>query len=250
MLTIADILDDLRKLGIKEGDRVLVHTSLSKVGMLEGGPAAFVEAIVSAVGNEGLAVFPTFTGTAQDSAENPPYFDVRETPCWTGKVPEAARRREDAIRSLHPTHSVVAIGADTKQLVKDHEKVETPCSHCSPFMKLAENSGKILLVGVDHNSNTTFHTAEELADCPYHMLPEPALATVVDYQGKEHKILTALHKWGTERDFNRLEEEFIKQGIQRNGKIGNALCRLIDTKPMLEVAVAILKKDPYFLVVN
>lgn len=104
-----------------------------------------------------------------------------------GKSARSGKKKEDAIRSLHPTHSVVAIGADNKQLVKDHEKVETPCSHGSPFMKLAENSGKILLVGVDHNSNTTFHTAEELADCPYHMLPEPALATVVDYQGKSTK---------------------------------------------------------------
>src|SRR5690554_4941820 len=105
MFAQKDIIADLYRLGLKEKDKVLVHTSLSKVGMVEGGPEGFVQAIVSAVGDEGLAVFPTFTGTSEDSAEKPPYFDVLETSCWTGKVPEAARKRDDAIRSLHPTHS-------------------------------------------------------------------------------------------------------------------------------------------------
>lgn len=250
MLTKKQIVDDLDQLGIKEGDKVLIHTSLSKVGRLEDGPEGFVEAILLALGQEGLAVFPTFTGTAEDSVKNPPQFNVLESLCWTGKVPEVARKRADALRSLHPTHSVAAIGLGKKELTLDHEKVDTPCAKGSPFVKLAEASGEILLVGVDHNSNTTFHTAEELAECPYHMLAEPALATVIDYSGKKRQVLTALHKWGTERNFNLLEEEFIKKGIQRSGRVGNAECRLIESMPMIEIIVGFLKKDPNYLVVR
>lgn len=243
------ILEDLRALGINSDDKLLVHTSLSKVGMVERGPIGFVEAILKAVGQEGMAVFPTFTGTSKDSKENPPYFDVIETPSWTGKVPEAARKLNEAIRSLHPTHSVAAIGKGAKELTKGHEYVDTPCGEGSPFVLHAKNKGKILLVGVDHNSNTTFHTAEEYAKCPFHMLDEPALSTIVDYERKKRSITVKLHRWGTERNFNLLEEEFMGQGIEKVGKIGKAKCRLIEAAPMLEIVVSYLKKDPYYLVV-
>ncbi len=244
------ILADLRALGIKSGDNVLLHTSLSKVGMVERGPEGFVEAILNAVGQEGLAVFPTFTGTREDSKKKPPYFDVVKTPAWTGKVPETARVFNEAIRSLHPTHSVAAIGENAKRLTKGHEYVLTPCGEGSPFVVLAENKGKILLVGVDHNSNTTFHTAEEYAKCPFHMLDEPALATIVDYERKTRQVVVNLHRWGTERNFNLLEEEFLLQGIEKIGRIGQAKCRLIEAAPMIEIIVSYLVKEPYYLVVK
>ena len=218
--------------------------------MVDRGPRGFVESILKAVGQEGLAVFPTFTGTSKDSKENPPYFDVLETPAWTGKVPEAARALKEAIRSLHPTHSVAAIGKGAEELTTGHECVDTPCGEGSPFVLLAKNKGKILLVGVDHNSNTTFHTAEEYAKCPFHMLDEPALATIVDYKKEKRHITVKLHRWGTERNFNLLEDEFIGQRIEKIGKIGKAKCRLIEAAPMLEIIISYLDKDPYYLVVK
>lgn len=250
MFSQDEIRADLKELGVKENDRVLVHTSLKKVGMVDGGPEGFVKAIVATVGDNGLAVFPGFTGTAEDSKEKPPYFDVLHSKTWTGKVPEAARARTDAIRSLHPTHSVVAIGKEAKELTRDHEYVKTPCGVGSPFVKLAESGGKILLVGVGHNSNTTFHTAEEFANCPYHMLEDEVLATIVGYDRVEKQILTQLHKWGTERDFNIFDDVFNTKGIQKIGKIGKAECRLIESGPMLDIIVPYLKKDPNYMVVK
>lgn len=244
------LLQDLRDLGLKEGDKVLVHTSLSKVGLVEDGPEGFVHTIVEAIGENGLAVFPTFTGTSEDSALKPPYFDVLETPSWTGKVPEAARKLPNAIRSLHPTHSVAVIGKDAKNLVDGHEFVDTPCDKNSPFGILAETGGKIILVGVCHNSNTTFHTAEEYANCPYHMLDDPAVCTIVDYQRNEKKLPTKLHRWGTNRDFNRLEDVFLEKGVEKVGLVGKATCRILETGPMLDIIVSYLKKDPYYLVVK
>ncbi len=249
-ISLNALLDDLKALGLSEGDKVLVHTSLSKVGMVEGGPKGFVSAIAKTVGKSGLAVFPTLTGTPEDSASKPPYFDVRNSPCWTGKVPEAARVYPGAIRSLHPTHSVAVIGSKAKELVNGHEFSDTPCGEQSPYGILAKSGGKILLVGVNHDSNTTFHTAEEYAKSPFHMLELPALATIVDYSGEARKISVRLHHWGTERDFNLLEEQFIAKGIEKIGTIGKATCRLIESGPMIEIILEALRKDPYYLVVN
>jgi aminoglycoside 3-N-acetyltransferase len=38
-------------------------------------------------------------------------FDVRNTPSGMGRIAEFIRKHSDARRSLHPTHSVSAIGA-------------------------------------------------------------------------------------------------------------------------------------------
>jgi len=87
---------------------VLVHSSLSSLGCVEGGADAVIDALLDVLGPGGTLVVPTLTGTESLSAENPPRYDPDATPCWTGRVPETLRRRPGAMRSLHPTHSVAA----------------------------------------------------------------------------------------------------------------------------------------------
>ena len=161
------IVDDLRALGLREGDVVLVHSSLSGLGWVEGGAETVIDALVEAVGPGGTVLFPTLTGTEHDGPEHPPIIELMATPCWTGRVPETARRRPEAMRSVHPTHSVSAIGARAADFTTGHEASRTPCDQHSPYVRLMEEGGKILLLGgVTHESNTTLHALEEMAERP------------------------------------------------------------------------------------
>src|SRR5262249_48798186 len=121
VLNMKGIADGLRDLGVRHGDKLLVHSSLSRFGYVVGGAKTVIQALLHAVGVEGTVLVPTLTGTHRDSPEHPPHFDVRTTPCWTGKIAEVLRQWPGALRSLGPTHSVAGLGVDAPHLLAGHE---------------------------------------------------------------------------------------------------------------------------------
>lgn len=247
----------LAEIGLKHGDVVLVHTSMKGLGYIDGGPGAVIDAVLSAVGPDGTILFPTLTGSDTDGPENPPAIDLASTPCarFVGIVPETARQRSDAIRSIHPTHSVVALGANREFWTSGHEHSHTPCDEASPYYRLMEEGGKILLLGgVTHNSNTSMHCIEELAGVPYHLQHEVTDGTVTLPDGTTVTVSNRLHLWRSRyshlnlpRDFTAAADPLIKAGHQRSVTIGQTESTLIDARGMREVLLPILADDPLFL---
>ncbi|HEY3411491.1 MAG TPA: AAC(3) family N-acetyltransferase [Armatimonadota bacterium] len=238
------LITDLRNLGIMPGDSVLTHASLSRIGYVEGGAETVVRALVEAVGPQGTALFPAHTGHPGISPEHPPVFDVRTSPTLNiGAVPEAARQFRGALRSLQPTHSVTAIGARAAWFTDGHEFCATPCGPGSPYDKLCTAGGKILLLGCDHESNTSIHMVEELADVPYHMLPGSGMMRITDSEGQVHELPGRFHRWGEQRDFMRLDGEMTECGIQRIGTVGDAVCRLVNAAEMRDLMLERLRAD-------
>ena len=56
------IKKDLQALGLKSGDIILVHSSMSKIGWIAGREIAVIEALLEVVGLQGTIVMPSFTG--------------------------------------------------------------------------------------------------------------------------------------------------------------------------------------------
>ncbi len=222
---------------------MLVHSSLSSFGYVEGGADTVIDALLEVVGSAGTVLVPTLTGDETLSTGNPPTFDPVNTACWTGRIPETLRKRTSAIRSVHPTHSVAAIGADAPLLTKDHQFSITPCDESSPYYKLAHvEGGCILLIGVDHESNTSFHCAEELVGVDYHMQQGFARAKIIMGDREIYRHYR-LHRYGSPRHFNVLAPIFEERGIQISGTIGNATVRLLQADRALGVMVRCLTVD-------
>lgn len=246
-ITQAEIAGGLRALGLRPGQQVLAHTSLSSLGHVVGGADALIDAIRDVIGPGGTLLAPTLTGSEALSAANPPIFDPVATSCWTGRVPETLRRRPDALRSLHPTHSVAAVGADAAALLAGHGNSITPCDEHSPYGKLAQSPmGAILLIGVGHESNTTLHHVEEVVGVPYHMQPGLVAARMID-RGAATVRHVMLHQYGAERDFAVIEPLLIERGIQQTATIGRATVRLIAAQPLVAVVAAALRADTRLL---
>jgi aminoglycoside 3-N-acetyltransferase len=243
------LIDDLRKLGVSAAMEILVHSSLSSIGHVVGGAETVIDALLEAVDHTlGTVIVPTLTGTADDGLHHPPYFHVKDSKCWTGAIPEAFRLRQEAHRSLNPTHSVAAIGANAIALTTGHEDCWTTCGYGSPYYRNCRRNGKILLLGVTLDSNTTFHTAEEVSGVKYHLQSQSVECTIIDELGRDLKRQTMLHDWATPRDFSRMEEVFLNEGIMVSGWIGKAKSYLIDAKRMLEFTCGKLNKSPRLLV--
>lgn len=238
-----DIKRELKRLGLKEGDIVLVHSSLSSFGYVVGGADTVIDALLETVGREGTILMPTLTFSNVNSRN--PIFDVKRTPCVTGRIPEVFRNRPESKRSLHPTHSVAAIGAKAEYMTKDHEKSITPCSRNSPYGKLVALGGYILFLGVDLNYNTTFHAIEEWVNVPYLFADGIEQLIVIDENGNKIPVPSKRHR-AIKYYFSKIEPLLLRKRIMRIGKIGKAIVRLVAARPMAELTMDVLTRDPTF----
>lgn len=242
------IVRGLEGLGLHHGHHVLVHSSLSSIGYVDGGAATVVRALLDVVGASGTVVVPTLTATEQDGPGRDIVFDPESTPCWTGAVAETVRRWPGARRSAHPTHSVAAVGAAAERLTAGHENCVTPCGTGSPFARLAADiDGVILMLGCDHESNTTLHHVEELAGVGYHLQRRPARG-VIRYSDHIETRDYWIHDWGTPRNFNAIGPLLEQRGLQTRGQVGAATALFVPAGPLVALGVDVLRAAPGFFV--
>ena len=247
-LTSGEIRDPLGDLGLRRGAIVLFHTSLRSFGHVEGGALGLIQALSDAVGPEGTLVAPTLTGHRTDGPDHPPVFDRDRTPCWTGRVPETFRQIPGAMRSLHPTHSVTAIGRRASWLIEGHVEAPSPCGIRTPYARLASEGGQVVLFGVDFESCTLVHSLEEVAGVPYHL---QEVLTPVSLRAGDMRVERScrLHVWDDRfKDFNRLAGPLQEAGGMRQGRIGASLTTVIDAEILWSVGIALLRRDPWYLV--
>lgn len=243
-VTSLDLARGLTSLGIASPSVILVHSSLSSFGSFDGGAEGVIEGLLGAVAPEGTVMVPTLTGSRELGPDVPPYFDVRASASWTGLIPETFRRRPEARRSLHPTHSVAAIGPRAEEMLADHELSPTPCGPETPYGRLVRADGWVVLLGVGLECVTLFHHVEEVAGVPYHMQPQPVRATVVDYDASSRAIWVGIHLYGPARNFAGFEPGLRRLGILVSTCVGPALVRAIRARPMVKYALELLAKDP------
>lgn len=136
MYSKADLIRHIRALGIQSTDTVMVHTSLKSIGIIDPQGKTTAEIYIDAlkeVLSEGLLLIPAHTwATIREDGQE---FNVRTSLPCIGTVPTVAVRlaeaaydggRTDCVRSLHPTHSVVAFGARAAEYTAGDSTAETP----------------------------------------------------------------------------------------------------------------------------
>lgn len=234
-VTRDSLLADLRALGVERGDDLIVHSSLSSLGWVEGGAETVVDALVAAV-DTGTVVVPTFTFGTTD-AEGAP-FDPDSSPSHTGAVTEALRTRPDSVRSHHPTHAVGALGADACEIAADHA-LEASLGADSPLHRVCRRGGRVLLLGVDHTSNSALHVAESLADLPFKRGTR-RVWTAADGDPREVDVARV----GCSQGFGRFGVAADALGLPVRGEVGAATAQLLEGRELLELAGALLAADP------
>jgi aminoglycoside 3-N-acetyltransferase len=161
MTTTAETRAAFDRLPLPNHAVVFMHSSMSRLGYVEGGVATVVSALRGAVveARDGTVAVPTFSmrGGMAETLRAGEIFDVRNTPSGTGRITELIRKQPDARRSLHPTHSVAAIGPRAARLVEAHHRDRRSFGPLSPFARLIEADGYILGLGVDLGPVTFYH---------------------------------------------------------------------------------------------
>jgi aminoglycoside 3-N-acetyltransferase len=241
-VTRSMIKKDLQKLGLGEGDWVLMHSSLKSLGYVKGGANTVIAAVMELVREQGLFMVPTFTFT-----NFTPFFDCQNTPSQMGLITETLRLREDSVRSWHPRHSVGVLGEKAKQVVSGHLQAGS-AGRGSPIDKLAKQGGYVLLLGVGHTVNTAIHTAEVYAELPYLYTVKdspnfPEQAVVKIPKGEKIKVNLAPYPTCSE-GFWKLEPVMRERDEIQYGKVGQAHSQLMRAQNVIDTASSLLREDP------
>lgn len=238
------IISDLRSLGVREGDALLVHTAFSKLGKGVS-PDDVIDALKETLGEKGTLILPALSWA--NVTKDDPVFDVNETPVCVGFLPEYFRRLPGVRRSVHPTHSCCAVGYDVEYFLGDHEKDDTPVGPNSPFRRLAERGGKILFLGCTTTPDTSVHGIEELV-VPDYLYGDDIVYTITNNEGRTYTKKYHTHGFAnTDQRYERAEQLLTKDEMSK-GKVLRADCTLISAPALWEKVASALRKDPHFMV--
>lgn len=256
-ITQSRIVAELLSLGIRPGDTLMVHSSLSSIGYVVGGAMTVVTSLEEAVGPAGTIMMPAFSEGAPEPSRwrNPPVPESwwatirRATPPWDpemtptsalGIIPETFRLQSGTHRSRHPNVSFCARGPHSRELLSAHH-LDFGIGERSPVDRLYDLDGKILLLGVDHGSNSSLHLAEFRSRWK-------GREKELRFSGKLLRDGKVVHVRfrdldGTSDDFAQLGNDYEGEtGNVNVGLVGMAKARLMEVRPLIDYAVEWLPK--------
>jgi aminoglycoside 3-N-acetyltransferase len=251
-VTKAEIATGLRRLGLHSSSSVLVHSSLSSFGRVDGGAEAVCRALTETCGTVmmisgtwDLTGIPAPPGlvrphNAYYNADSWDAFDeavgtaIPFTPDlpvdrWLGRISETLRTTSPTERSTHPLFSFQATGPDARRLI-DAQRLDWPLG---PIEALAELGGHVLLLGVGHTSNTTIHLAEQhLGRSLFYRYAKAgpgAWMELANVSGESHRF----------DDIEPLLRPFTTE-VQ----IGECRARLLPVETILTATTTLIESDP------
>jgi aminoglycoside 3-N-acetyltransferase len=255
-ITRADLARDLGALGLRAGDTVMVHAGMRRVGRLLNGPDALVGALLDTVGPQGTLLAYTDWDAAYDDLldaegrvpaawrDHVPPFDPAASRAIrdNGILAEFVRTTPGARRSGNPGASVAALGAMAEWITRDHP-LDDGYGEGSPFARLVEVQGRVLMVGAPLDTMTLLHHAEHLARVPgkrrrrYEVplrTPHGTAWRMVEEFDTSRPVVDGL----PDDYFATIVRAYVATGEGRQGDVGGAPSLLVDAGAICRFAVA------------
>ena len=252
------IIKALVDLGVKKGETLLVHSSLSGLGYLPGGAETLLSALRKTVGKAGTLLAPAFTkpyvsfkGKLNKSYQYRPYDrqkngKLRDKSIYTGALPNRMLKEPDACRSGHISHEWVAVGKEAEACTQGHGFTNAPADITSPMTKALENKGSVVFIGCGLNANTFVHYLETLADVP---CLQEAVVSYIDEEGTLKWDCIKKHLPGHRNFYRGADNHFYEEALRRGLHIhqetlGIATLYRIELAELYSIGMEILKEDP------
>jgi len=242
----SDFQRGLEALRIPRDKPVLVHSSLSAFGFAVGGPQALLDALRNYLHPDATIVFPTHSWNLVGRGLRT--FDTRSTPSCVGAVTEWFRHQPGVIRSLHPTHSVGALGPVAETITKNHEDAQTPCGPGSPYERLLAMDATILFFGAPLETNTSYHCCEGIVGVSYLLQKERVVFELIDQQGNQIQKSIALHQAGIPRNLKPMNSKLKDLGILSSVPVGRSTIQAIRGMDFREFLCEQLQGDASYLI--
>ena len=250
--TSNDIINALKKVGLKKGMDIFVHSNLAYFGKpifklnLKNIDNFFLKQIKKIIGKNGNIVVPTFTYSyCNNQTFNPAQINKK-----MGKFSEVVQLDENSKRSYDPLFSVSVIGNKANYYTELKDK--NCFGEKSFWAKFLENDGQIL--GLNFGiACTIFHHFEWLVKVPYRFEKKFIGKTKL----KNKKIITEsiffcrdLKNKYSLGNFIPIERDAFKHKIKKLSPLGKGYISLSSSQKALKLFKKQFKKNNYYLTIK
>jgi aminoglycoside 3-N-acetyltransferase len=249
-LTVDSLAEQFAACGLSAGQTIVVHSAMSKLGWIAGGPVAVIQALLRVLTPTGTLLMPAHTTNNTDPAhwqhppvpeswwptirQHMPAYDPAITPTRSiGVVAELFRTWPGVIRSDHPIGSFAALGANAAYVTEDH-RLDSEFGETSPIGRLYELDGCVMLIGVGHDNNTSLHMAEWRANWPGKPTIKQGTAMLVN--GVRQWVEFEEIDYNSD-DFNIIGDSYEAEYHIPRHKVGQAEVRFMKLRPLVDFAV-------------
>jgi aminoglycoside N3'-acetyltransferase len=239
------IVSDLKNLGLRSGDTVLVRCATKAINVEIGSPAkALFDGICNTIGPDGtliaLSFTPDFYFWQKKRAAQLPFHQKMKP--QTGAFPQIVLDHPASVRSKHPTNSFVAIGPKANAIVLGHDENSTSFF---PMKNLVDIGGKLLLVGCVDSSpgfSTIHRVQEDLGLANKTLMSRKRICAVQD--GEDIRWFARNDIAGCSAGFWKFYSHYESEGILTTGLVGGAYSIFADAAAAYRVERKIMEKDP------
>lgn len=248
-----ELTEGFQRIGLREGDSVMMHASLGSFGTVDGGAAMVLHRLLGVIGKEGTLMMPTFTyvtthGNTHDNHSKPgcwcegredrhlPFIPELQPDKKIGEIAQRLCSWPSSRRSRHPAYSFVAVGSRTDELVREHPLMNP----LQPIKKMQKYNPYVLMIGVGLDSSTAIHLAEELKT-PTKFVKKRTLTFT-----SKGQVWVEVLGLGCSNGFVKIKKH-LPQDAGRELTIGMAHVELHPMKSLIQSAEVLLDKDPIAL---
>lgn len=253
VLAKKQLIEQFKKLGIKQGDLIEVNSIVDPFGYVVGGSQTIIDALIETVGYNGTILMQlkiaensepsTWTKPkvhplyVQDIRNKLPAFDCYASNGKSDSLVDNLRRRKNVVISKHPSFPYVALGKYSKMLCNYHS-LNFANSMESPAARFYELKGKILLLGSDYSSSNVVHLAEYYGD----YAPLQVNCAMVDDDGIDtyKKYLDICSDNTLQFKIGKILEN---KGYIKKHTIGNSECCLYDCQVAIDTTIKYIKEN-------
>jgi len=234
---------------LRPGDIVMVHSSLSSIGNVIGGPEVVCRALQRVLTETGTLLMPSYYQPERiiKMIKKGDLVDLRTARSNMGKITETFRTLHGVTRSSHPFSSVCAWGQYSTEMTSSHSRSPYICGSGSPFLELIKRSGKYMGIGIDIRVIALYHVLEENWDeFPIKVhYTEPFKVRYIDPCGEliERQLIILDPLVSKTRIDQEIEGAWIRnwltrymrsQGILHEFRLGQSMSWIVDAKSFYE----------------
>lgn len=183
------LIRDLSRARINDGDIAMVHTSLSRLGRVDGGADTVIAGLMEVVSERGTLMMPCYNSADEmiHDMKRGRLIDLRSRPAVTGAVTEHFRTRPNVVRSSHPFSSVCAWGAQAEFMTSGHADGPEVCHASSPVGRLVKQNGLVVGLGISIAQGLgVAHCVEDTCnDFPFEVHTPAFEVTYIDGLGRQ-----------------------------------------------------------------